>query len=142
MIEKLIDEVTPDGVRHMKMVSDLSPIPFPVREGAGFQVQEWTDELLGLHYLDATWASMDVVILQGEGWPKPRKLVLWKFLPGERVSEIIKEVADWYFVSAHHRPQYAFMKRLPQGAENGTEVDGCMLIEAEWALDGCVMIGG
>jgi hypothetical protein len=140
MIELLVNEILPDGMRHVKVVSDLPPIPFPVRDGG--QIHQWTDELLGLHYLEATWPCMEVVHVHLEGQPKCRKLVVWKFLPGERVSEIISYVADWFFVQTHHRPEYAFMRSLPSGVESGTDVDGVMLMQADWALPGCVMVGG
>jgi hypothetical protein len=145
MIELLVNEVLPDGMRHVKVVSDQAdphPLPFPLEGGREIRVKKWTDELLGLHYLEATWACMEVVHVHLEGQPKCRKLVVWKFLPGERVSEIITYVADWFFVQTHHRPEYAFMRSLPSGVESGTEVDGVMLMQADWALPGCVMVGG
>jgi hypothetical protein len=149
MIELLVNEVLPDGMRHVKVVSDAplsaSTLTSPqIRESTKFggSVREWRDEVLGLNYLEAGWACMEVVHVQLEGQPKCRKLVVWKFLPGERVSEIITYVADWFFVQTHHRPEYAFMRSLPSGVESGTEVDGVMLMQADWALPGCVMVGG
>jgi hypothetical protein len=140
MIEIVKNEISLDGMRTVRVVSDLCPIPFPVKEGAN--VRRWDDELLGLHYVEMEYPSMDFVDVHFEGMEQFRRLLVWMFLPGERVSKVVEFAANWYFQQTHHRPQFAFMKRLPQGAENGTEVDGCILIQAEWALDGCVMIGG
>lgn len=142
MIEIVVNEITGDGMHRVRVVSDMpSPLtPLPVGEGSS--VRTWDDALLGLHYAEALYPCREVVCVTFEGMKRPRKLVVWKILPGERVSEIVSQVADWYFWSAHRRPQYAFMARLPRGVESGVEVDGVSLFEAEWAIPGCVMIGG
>ena len=140
MIEIVVNEITGEGMHRVRVVSDVAPVPFPITHGA--EIRRWDDELLGLHYAESTYPCREVVCVQLEGAPKPRKLAVWKLMPGERVSEIISHVANWYFCSAHHRPQYAFMARLPKGVDNGVEVDGVTLLEADWALSGCVMIGG
>ena len=143
MIQILVNELRPDGMRRVKVVcDDPHPLPFPLKGGRELELHEWDDEALGLHYVEATWPCMGVVDVQLEGMPKFRRLVVWKFMPGERVSEVIRCVADWYFVQTHQRPGYAFLRSLPSGAENGQEVEGVMLMQAEWALPGCVMIGG
>lgn len=140
MIQVLVNELLADGTRRVRVVSDQAPVPYHIGDQAA--VRSWDDEALGLHYLEVTWPCMDVVHVQLEGMPKCRKMLVWKFLPGERVSQVIRYVADWYFAQTHHRPQYAFVRSLPAGVENGQEVDGVMLMEAEWALPGCVFIGG
>jgi len=65
-------------------------------------------------------------------------------MPGEgyRLSEIVEFLAEWYFVQTRQRAGFAFARKLPRDVESGCEVDGVMLFEAEWALQGCVMVGG
>lgn len=140
MIEVVKSEISQSGMRTVRVVSDLSPIPFPVQEGAC--VKTWDDELLGLHYVEMTFPSQGFVDVHLEGQPKFRRLLVWMMLPGERVSKVIEFAADWYFQQTHRKPNYCFMKRLPAGASNGIEIENCMVMEAEWALDGCLMIGG
>ena len=148
MIEVVLNDVLDDGMRRLRLVSDQVIDPAvvvfskPLPCGAGMCARMWSDALLGLHYAEWTWACMDVVEMHFEGDDTKRKFVMWKFLPGERVSDVIKFVADWYFAQTHHHAEFAFMKQLPKGAEIGIEVDGCMLMEADWALPGCVLIGG
>ena len=138
MIEVLLNDVTLEGNRRVKVVSDLSPIPFPVKEGAC--VRNWSDELLGLHYLEAVWACREAIRVRCEGWICARPVVLWKLEKGERVSlalEMIMVVFGGQFKSF---PDYAFMKILPKGIENGFEVNDVMLLEAEWVPPGCIVV--
>jgi hypothetical protein len=145
MIEIVVNDVLEDGMRRVRMVSDCeiapSPLPSPWK-GEGVACRTWSDNLLGLHYAEWTWACRDVVEVHTEGMKKCRRLVMWKFLPGERVSEVITLVAEWYFVQTHRRPQFAWMQKLPKGVEYGLEVDGVMLLEDESVYPGCVMVGG
>lgn len=142
MIEYLINELCADGMRHVKIVSD-SPdalLNFPI-EGA--RIERKSDELLGLHYVEVWWACRGFVDFHFEGLPKGfRRLAVWKFAQGERASEIINCLVEWFFVQTHHHPQFAWMKQLPSGVENGIEVHGVTLLQADWALPGCVLIGG
>lgn len=39
-------------------------------------------------------------------------------------------------------PKYLFVKRLPKGAENCMDVQGMILLEAEWMLERSVAVGG
>lgn len=141
MIEYLINELCADGMRHVKIVSDDAHAleNFPV---AGARIEHRSDEVLGLHYVEVWWACQDVVQVTDEADGRTRKFLVWKFLPGERVSDVIRFAAQWYFEHAHRKPQFAWMQHLPPGAEYGVEVDDVMLLEVSWALPGCVMIGG
>jgi hypothetical protein len=38
-------------------------------------------------------------------------------------------------------PGFAFVSKMPRGVENGVEVDGVMLFEAEWMPPKMVMVG-
>src|SRR5690242_2556465 len=99
MIEILANDVTLEGLRRVKVVSD-SPITaaelFPshlvpyVLDGK--DVRSWSDDLLGLHYVEATWACREAVKICCEGWKVAREMVLWKLAPGERVSGVLTEM--------------------------------------------------
>lgn len=138
-----------DGMCELKLMSDaalteaqvLRYVPVGVRALA--QVKCYDTAALSLFYGEAVYPCREVVRCQVSCIPsKFRKLAVWKLLPGEHVSVVIGEMAMWYFASAHRRAKFAFIKRLPKGAENGMEIAGLMLLEAEWALTGCVMVGG
>lgn len=147
MIEILTNELLPDGYRHVRVMSDaplteawmLGYAPAPVRGFA--QVTLTPTAALNLFYGDVRYPCREVVRCQ-VSCVSFRMLAVWKLLPGDRVSEVIEHVAEWYFASAGQRPQFGWMRKLPAGAECGMEIAGVMLLEAEWALDGCVMVGG
>ena len=148
MIDIVLDDVLPDGTRRRRLASDqvIDPalIEFcpPLPQHAGLNMRAWSDPVLNLHYAEWTWPCMGFVDFHFEGMEKFRRLVVWKMLPGERVSEVIPRMAEWYFTQTKHRPQFAFIKQLPKAVDNGIEVEGCTLLEVDWALIGCVMVGG
>ena len=142
MIEVLLNDVTLEGMRRVKVVSDapIDPatltLPSPFK-GEG-DVRTWSDDLLGLHYLEATWACREAVKIRCEGWTCARNMVLWKLAQGERVSLALKQaVYAWRFKSF---PAYAFMKTMPKTIENGFEAEEMVLFEAEWVPAGCIAI--
>ena len=123
---------------------------------------------LGLFYGEVVYPAREVVEFPfaacKEG--KFRRLAVWRLVPEEgfRVSEVMEFLADWFFVQTHHRAGYAFMRRLPKEAVSGQVLavggastasgvplsaqrdskgeDGLVLLEADWALDRCVLVGG
>ncbi len=147
MIEVLVNDVTLEGLRRVKVVSD-SPIcaaeVFPSHllpiSLEGKTVNTWSDDLLGLHYLESTWACREAVLIRCEGWECPRPMVLWKLGPGERVSEVLNRMMVLFGDRFKAFPDYAFMKKLPKTIENGFEVADVMMIEAEWVPAGCIAI--
>lgn len=138
MIEVLANEVTPEGMRFVKVVSDVAPVPFCVPGGA--IVSTWSDDALGLYYLVAEWACREAILIKCEGWPSPRPFVLWKLRKGERVSEALKKMVGTFGGRFKCFPDYAFMKRLPKGVEPGFEVDDVMFCEGEWVPPGCIAV--
>jgi len=52
----------------------------------------------------------------------------------EGAAEFASSVGRW--------PRDAYIKTLPKGAEHGVEVDGVMLLEVDWVLEGYLFIGG
>lgn len=151
MIEVVLNEILPDGMKHIRVMAGeavtnadlLRYVPGAARPLARMKCERLAS--LSLFYGDVVYPLREVVechVACGVG--RARKLAVWKMVPeeGYRVSEIVAFLADWYFQQTHHRPEFAFMKKLPTGAESGCEVDGVMLFEAEWAMSGCVMVGG
>lgn len=154
MIEMVLNQVSVDGMRLVRVISDRvvseaclrSMAPGAAREFA--EVRCWDTAALNLFYGEARWPVREMVEVKMPSSrfqvPTMRRLVAWRFMEGEgyRVSEVIEHLARWFFVQTHRRPGFAFMKRLPKGVECGEEVEGVMLLEAEWALERCVMVGG
>jgi len=139
VIEVLVNDVTLEGMRRLKVVSDACPIVYPVPEGS--TVRTWSDDLLGLHYLEATWACREAILIQCEGWKIARKMVLWKVASGERVSEVLMKMVALFGERYKCFPDYAFMKRMPKGIEHGFDVDDVVFCEAEWVPPGCIAVG-
>lgn len=139
MIEVLVNDVTLEGMRYVKVVSDMAPVPYCVP--AGSIAQTWPDELLGLYYLEFSWPCREAISLQCEGWKCAREMVLWKLAPGERVSEVLKQMMALFGERFKGFPDYAFMRKLPKTIENGFELDDVMFIEAEWVPQGCIALG-
>lgn len=145
MIEVLVNDVTPEGMRRVRVVCDeplegirLSPLAFIPEDS---QRRGWMDELLGLFYLEATWACREPVRIMLEGQTEGYACVLWKLQPGERVSEVLKCTVALFGERFKCFPQYAFMKKLPKGIEIGFEVDDVMFFEASWVPAGCIVVG-
>lgn len=151
MIEILLNDLTQEGMRRVKVMSDR---PVTEEEMRGYvagaslgceQIHCHDTAALSLFYGEVTWPCREVVEVHLEGIERPRRLLIWKFMPGEglRLSEVITHVAEWYFWSTHQRAGFAFVRKVPKEVESGEwEVDGVILFEAEWALQGCVMVGG
>jgi len=114
----------------------------PCRDHA--QVNCYPTSALSLFYGEVTFPLRGALELTAEGWPKPKRFGVWRLMKedGFRVSEVIDLISRWYFVQTHRMPNYAFMKCFPKDVENGFELNDVMLMQAEWALDQCVMVGG
>lgn len=147
MIEILINDVTPEGLRRVKVVSDAPIIPaelFPSHllpyRLEGVDVHMRSDDVLGLHYLEGTWACREAVRICCEGWKCPREMVLWKLAPGERVSAVLTQMMALFGERFKCFPDYAFMKKLPKTIESGFEVADVIFSEADWVPAGCVAV--
>lgn len=138
MEEVIVDTIEAGGMRRLRVVRD-APLEL---EGLLPELKIWEDEALGLHYAEALYPYRGAVEVHFEGLPKRfRRLVCWA-LQGDRVSKGMQEGAMRFEELFGRRPEYAFIERLPTGAESGVEVDGVMLMEAEWAMPGCLYLGG
>jgi len=161
MIEVLLNDIAVDGMRRVKVMSDHPVTEAFMRRyvpGAARgleQVHCHNTSALSLFYGEVVWPCREVVRFQvpgirlGEPGARLRErwLVVWKFVAEEeyRLSEIILFLADWYFVQTHQRAGFAFVKKLSAVNDQLSafeEENGIQLLEAEWALKGCVMVGG
>lgn len=154
MEEIVHNRITMDGMREIKVISDqpvterrmLGLVPGAAR---GWErVHCYDTSALRLFYGEVIYPAREVVTVHLEGMRKPRRFAVWRLVAEEglRVSEVIEHLAEWFFVQTHHRAGFVFMKALPSGAVSGSmlQVSGCdmALLEAEWALEKCVLVGG
>ena len=73
---------------------------------------------------------------------KFRRLVVWSLNGCGSVREAICQAEVYFWAAFRFRPAYVFMKKLPNGVENGLDVEGMILVEAEWMLERSVAVGG
>ena len=148
MEEVIFNRLTMEGMREVKLISDS-----PVREermrlfvpgpAIGLEhVRCYDTAALRVFYGEASWPAREAVDFQCEGWPKFRRLVVWKLMSGERVSEGMRCAAWRYFELFLRWPAFAFIRTKPAQVENGIEIEDLMLMEADWALPSCLMVGG
>lgn len=148
MIEVVVNQLSAEGMKFVRVISDRvvseafmrAVVPSVAREFA--QVKCYDTAALSLFYGEVTYPLRGVVEVHAQLWKKPRRFAGWRLMPGERASEAIQTLDEWFFVQTHHRAAYAFMKSLPKGIESGTDVNGLELHQAEWCLDKCVLVGG
>jgi len=154
MIEIVENRVSMDGMGFVKVVSDQavreawmrSLVPGAAREFAC--VRCYPTAALSLFYGEVTYPVREVIEMHGAcGEGRVRRLAVWRLMDGEgyRVSEIIEFLAEWYFVQTHRRAGYAFVKKLSVNSDEilaFEEAVGIEVLEAEWCLDRCVMVGG
>jgi hypothetical protein len=76
-----------------------------------------------------------------EGWPKPKRFVIWNIAIVGSVKAALDEAAKRYEEIFGVRPQYAFIRKLPRGIESGVEVGNLLLFEAEWMVGKCIVVG-
>lgn len=95
----------------------------------------------GVHKLWATWPICGPMYINGEGWPMPKKFVVWHLSLADSVKIALYEANKKYEDIFSERAEYAFVRTLPRGIENGVEVGNLMLFEAEWMMRKCVAVG-
>lgn len=145
----LVNQVDPKGLRTVRLVSDIPISEARMRQLIPTQALEFAQikchqtSALSVFHGEAIWPCRgDVVDFHLPAWPKFRRLVVWSILPGERMSEIVNWAQMDFFRLFMRFPQFAFANQLPKGIENGVDVNGCILLEAEWMLERSVCVGG
>jgi hypothetical protein len=76
-----------------------------------------------------------------EGWPKAKRFVLWNLTTVDSVTMALFEAARRYEEVFGVRAEFAFIRKLPRGVDNGAQVGDLMLFEAEWMAAKCVAVG-
>jgi len=148
MEQIVLNQLMNDGMCQVKLLSDtpvrparmLRFVPTPALDFA--EVNCYDTAALSLFYGEVTWPARDAVDIHLPGWPKARRVVVWKIMPGERMSEAIVAAYLQYSMLFGRMPNFAFTKQLPKTVEHGHEVFGVMLLESDWAIRGCLMVGG
>lgn len=148
MDEIIYDRLNWDGMREVKIISDspvsegrmLRFVPDPARDLV--RVRCYDTAALKVFYGEAIWPAREVVDFHMEGWPKFRRFVVWKLTPGERISQGMECAAERYFYLFLRWPRYAFIRTKPAKVDDFVEVQDVMLLEADWALPGCLALGG
>lgn len=156
-VEEIVhDCITPDGMREIKVVSDkavteeylLRFIPGSGREYAKMTCS--STSALSLFHGEITFPLRGALELHCEGWIKPRRFGVWRLMKEDpyHVSEVIEFLAEWFFEQVHRKPVFVFMHKLPAGIDPGSLFpiegwkDELILLEAEWAPERCVLVGG
>lgn len=139
MAEMIIveDVVTEDCVRKLHVMSN-SPINMSLPRDA--TVRETVEG--GAHHLRAELPFTGMLDIWPREWPKPRRFYVWRLLDGQRVSEAVRTAAEVFEQATGFAPKFAFVRTLPEKAEWGQDVHGCLLFAAEWLPMNCVAVGG
>lgn len=148
MRKMTVNELTHDGWRRLKIVGDtvidfntyMHLVPLVAREH--LVNNHGQDELLGLFSLEMLFPVYGPYHIMNHGHKKFRTLMFVHHVYTKRVSECIDLARTEFFAGTRFVPGYAFVRDLPNGAENGMEVHGCVLLAAEWMPANCVATGG
>lgn len=133
------DRVDVQCVRHVHLMSNIelpcNRIPFP-RE-RGFMTRE-----AGVWHYRAEYpyrGALDVACINnGTNY---RRLVVWSLDGYDLIKPALHDAWHEYLRLFHGAPQFAFVRQLPAVVQNGYEVGGMTLIEAEWMLEKAVAVG-
>jgi len=131
------DVVTEECVRMLHVMSNR-PIRMSLPVGAS--VRETNEG--GAWHLRAEWDYAGMLDFWPREWPKPRRFMVWRLQEGERVSDAILCAASTFSHAVGFLPKFAFVRTLPEKAEWGQDVHGCLLFAAEWLPKNCVAVGG
>ena len=148
MEEITINELTHDAMRRVKIVGDVALdaaqyqdlIPLAARDRA--VCVPGLDDLLGIFYLEITWPVYGPWEVFYYGPKKFRRFMFVHFAYAERVSSCVEMARDEFFARTHFAPRDAYLQELPNKAEIGMNVYGCILQAAEWMPAQCVAVGG
>lgn len=139
---RLENYVDAQCVRHVHLMSNVeighsTLRPYGMPEDAKVAV----GKELGVWHVRASWPYTGILDVQAVSWPKFRRLVVWNLEGCASVTEAFYHAAmEFERVLYGGKPEFAFMRKLPQGAQE--EVGKMQLFECEWMLERCVAVGG
>lgn len=96
---------------------------------------------IGAYHLRASWPMRGPLNIQCEGWPVPRMFVMWNLTGCESVTMAIHDAVNCYQDIFNNDPLFVFIRHMPRNVENGVEVCGLLLFEADWMVRKCVAVG-
>ncbi len=148
MRKMTINELTHDGWRRLKIVGDavidvepyMRLVPLAAREH--MVTNHGQDDLLGLCSLEMLYPVYGPFDFMIHSHKKFRRLMFVHTIYAKRVSECIDLAKVEFYCGTRFKPGYAFVQKLPRGAEDWMDVHGCVLLEAEWMPSSCVATGG
>jgi hypothetical protein len=148
MQKMTVNDLLHDGWRRLKIVGDaavdatpyLRLVPSVAQEHA--VMNEGHDDLLDLFWLEILYPVYGAYEVMVQSARKFRRLMFVHHVYGRRVSECIELARVEFFAGTRFAPVYAFVQKLPRGAEDGMDVRGCILLAAEWMPANCVATGG
>jgi hypothetical protein len=99
---------------------------------------------LRMWQVKARWPAQDFVEVQFAvtpfdlaHWP----LVAWHVAPGQKVSAAMVDAGVAFALATGKDPMYAFTRAIPAQAGEGMEVQGIMLVQADWVPNGFLAVG-
>jgi hypothetical protein len=141
------DSVSREGLRRLHIMG-AAPVEaeawrengYIPRDAVFLEEKRW--EEVRLHHWQVTWMAREVVGWTFQANPLARRMVvLWHIGTG-KVSKAILDGAVAYAIGLGRDPLFAYLRVIPAGASEETEVRGIMLVQADWVPDGFVMLDG
>ena len=139
-----------DGMRYLKVIGDAEIDPAKylsacivvdcVREKVKWSMDQ--DRDLGIFTFEATWPIFEPFDFANNSPKRFRRFMVVNYCYADRVSDCIKLGVNAFSAGTMFFPKLAYVRDLPNGAEDGMEVHGVILIESEIAPSNCVLIGG
>lgn len=90
------------------------------------------------------WPAQDFVELQFAVTPSDLvrwPLVAWHVAPGQKVSAAMADAGVAFALATGQDPTFAFSRVIPSQASEGVEVQGIMLVQADWVPNGFLAVG-
>lgn len=141
MIERVEDVLEAGGLVRTRWVADAPIVIEHIEEG--WQVKEWEDVMLSLYYVELRQAYRGPVEIHFPALgPKKFIRVLAWAIQGDKVSQCMQEGAQAFGRMVGRWPRFAYIWKLPVGAQEFVEVMGVMLVQVDWAIPGFLFIGG
>ena len=138
---ELENSVSADGMRVLHLISnleisldDLKSYDLPADANVEIKKE------VGAFHVRASYPIHGLLRMESDGWSTAKNLVVSNYGLCESISMAIQKAADRYLELFGSVPHYAFIRRLPQGIENGKEVGDVILLEAEWMVRKCVAV--
>ncbi len=133
VVENYVDH---QCIRHLHLMSN-TPIPNPSPKMGEGRLEA------GVWHYRAEYPYRGVLDVECVGNHKKfRRLVVHSLEGCGSVRDAIHAAFTFFWATFGFQPGYVFMKKLPNGVENGQDFEEMVLLEADWMLERCVAVGG